>query len=483
MMKTMRKTFALLLALALILPLCACSSGLATEELGTAENKTEETKTAAANETGEIVYPEGFSVGYARGDVTSTPMPIFEATGETAHDPLQLTCTALCDGENVALVMSVDLAAITASLAKTSTGMIEKNFGIPASNVIINATHTHSALTGGNSSDSGVRWASIYYKQLLIVVEKALRDLAPAEAFAGVSHTDGITFVRRYLMESGKYQTNPQGGAVAHETEADNELRTLRFKREGKKDVLMVNYQTHYGGATSMYPHQVSADFIHPFRQTAEKELDCHFAYQSGASGNLNFNSEIPGERKYPNFVDAIEGLMISTRDAIEKEEAVATGKIVCQANAYEAKVIQDTPERIAQAEEITALSHDASKQSMLVKQYGFASKREATAVETRAGYGETQGVPLTAITCGEIAFTGFPYEMFDTNGQEVRAASPYKMTFVCSLTNGSFGYIPSAFAFPHGGYEVYVTRFESGTAEELVAEMVRLLNVCKAAA
>ena len=99
-----------------------------------------------------------------------------------------------------------------------------------------------------------------------------------------------------------------------------------------------------------------------------------------------------------------------------------------------------------------------------------------------RAGYSKNPIIPFTAIACGDLAFVGAPYEMFDTNGQEVRAASPFKTTFVCSLTNGSFGYVPSALAVPHGSYEVVITYFEYGSAEEFVTEMVRLLNECKAA-
>ena len=477
----MKKLIAFLCLISMLFPLCACSSGLSAGETLPTLTETEGKQTEEAKETGPITYPEGFSVGYARADVTTVPLSIFESVGETAHDPLQLTVTALCDGENVAVVMSLDAAGVTYEFTEKSMDLLEKEFGIPSSAVILNATHTHSAHTAGSTSDSSLRFTANFYKKLVIAVEEALRDLTPAKAFAGVSHTDGITFVRRYLMPDGSYQTNPTATVLAHETEADNELRTLRFQREGKKDVLMVNYQTHYGGATSKYPNQISADFIHPYRIRAEKDLNCHFAYQSGAGGNLNFNSSIEGERKYGDFVAAIDGFMIATKDAIAKEEAIATGKIVAKGEFYNAKVIQDSPERIQHAQEVAFLSHDASAQSILISKYGFASKREANAVIARAEFGETKELLLTAITCGDIAFTGFPYEMFDTNGQEVRAASPYKMTFVCSLTNGSYGYIPSALAYPHGGYEVYSTRFVEGTGEELVADMLRILNSCKA--
>ena len=69
---------------------------------------------------------------------------------------------------------------------------------------------------------------------------------------------------------------------------------------------------------------------------------------------------------------------------------------------------------------------------------------------------------------------------MFDTNGVQVREGSPFKMTFVCSYANGGFGYVPSAIAYPHGGYEVIISRFCETTGDDFAAEMVRLLKECK---
>ena len=69
---------------------------------------------------------------------------------------------------------------------------------------------------------------------------------------------------------------------------------------------------------------------------------------------------------------------------------------------------------------------------------------------------------------------------MFDTSGKQVRDASPFEMTFICSLTNGSFGYLPNTEVFDHGCYEVYVTRYAQGTAELCVAESLRMLGECK---
>ncbi len=481
----MKKLVALLSLLAICLPLCACDSSLTVEstrtQTATAENKTESTK----KEKKEIVYPEGFSVGYARTEITpKDELPIFNGSADSAHDPLQVTVTAVCDGESAALLISVDVRSIRIGIVETCQRMIEKSAGIPADRVLINATHTHSAPAPGFDNDENAsHWVdTTFYKQVVAAAKGALQDLAPAEAYVGTSHTEGITFVRRYLKENGKYETNATTGVVAHESEADSEMRVLRFAREGKKDVLMVNYQTHYGGSPAIPSNQYSADFVHTFREAAEKELDCHFAYHSGASGNLNFRSAFAGEKKYANFVEATEGLMLTAKDAIAKEEKVATGAICSASSQYAATTIKDSQERLSHAKEVNSLRNAGKSFQELLNKYGFVSKYEATAVIMRAGLGENPKIPFTAISFGDIAFVSAPYEMFDTNGQEVRAASPFKTTFICSLTNGSFGYVPSALAVPHGSYEVIITYFEYGSAEKFAAEMIRLLNECKAA-
>jgi hypothetical protein len=239
-----------------------------------------------------------------------------------------LTCVALCDGENVALIMTVDLKKMYGKVFNQSTKIIEKEFGIPAENVIISSTHSHSAPDAGEEGASGnIQWVQQYYKKVPQVVEAALRNLDVVEkAYVGKANEEHpIGFVRRYYMADGSFKTiassNPCTEYKAHESEADPEFRTIRFDRKNKKDVLMVNFQTHYGG--QVQPNMLSADFVHPFRQQAEKEWDCHFAYFSGAGGNINFKSNIPGERYYEAPSDAIAEFMSSTQRAMNGEEAV----------------------------------------------------------------------------------------------------------------------------------------------------------------
>ncbi len=429
-------------------------------------------------------YEYTLSVGYGRADITPEgTMEIYSSTASSAHDPLQITCTAVHDGTETALLFSLDLRNLSEKVVNQWTDIIAEKFNIPADHIMFNITHTHSAPSSSDSTAAGLVWRAKICERLVTVVQDALDDMDEVKGvYMGKSHTESITFVRRYLMPDGSYKTNPTTGtATAHESEADNEMRTIRIDRKNKKDVLMVNYQTHYGSATALYKGQYSADFVHVFREEAEKKWDCHFVYHSGASGNLNFASAIKGEKKYSTFVEATkEGFIPTVQDCISTEEGAKLGKLKFASSRFEAPVYQDTREDYLKALEINSSGYDSDSEEYeaLLKKHGLTS-RQVQGIITRSKLGETVELPFFAITFGDIAFVSSPYEMFDTNGVQVREGSPFKMTFVLSYTNGGFGYVPSSLAFPHGGYEVYVSRFCENTGDDCADEMVRLLKLC----
>ncbi len=479
----MKRILALLCLFSLLLSLVSCSSSIAIDETG--EAKTGENQTAEAEKaTGDIVYPECFAVGFGRGDITPTefPIPIYNRDATGVHDPLMLTCTAVWDGESAALLFTADLKSCSRALWDKSAKIIEKQFGIPKDRVFFNTTHTHNAHDPGLNNENISRWQSKFYQIVPVVVEEALRDLDEAEAYVSKGKTEGITFVRRYLLASGKYQTNPgsEDNPVAHETEADNELRTIRFDRKNKKDVLLVNYQTHYGGATSAYPGLISSDFVGNFRTSAEEELDVLFSFHNGAGGNLNFNSAIPGEKKYDGWIPANQEFMDVTRAALASEKKVEVGKIQANISYYKATVLKDSPEVVAHAKEVNSYPKESQKYNELVAQYGLGNARRVSAIITRNSMGATQEIVIMGISFGDISFTTVPIEQFDENAKWVRDNSPFEMTFTCSMTNGSYGYVPTLEASAHGGYEVLTTRFVYGSGEEFAQEQLRLLNECK---
>ncbi len=430
-----------------------------------------------------ISFPETFSVGYSAVDISGRPdiEPIAYHAGIATgvHDALLLTCVAMCDGKNVALVMTADLKKMYEPIARESLELVEQTFGIRKENVSISCTHAHGAPDAGSDGPGYEAWNKQYKEQLLVAVEEALGDLDPVEeAFSGKADQPGIGFVRRYLLADGTYKMNPSKAMepVAHESEADPEMRTIRFARKNKKDVLLVNFQTHYYSADSKYPSQFTADFIHPFRESAQKEFDCLFAYYNGSSANINQIAMLPTDRKVPN---ADEAFMEGARKCLKNEETIALGDLRIQHSEYLATCMVRSPERIKQAKEITAAGAGPEGKALLEK-YGFVDSMEVFFTVYYKDLEPTQYAPFTAVGFGDIAFVSAPYEMFHENGSFVREHSPYKTTFVCTLAHASNGYVPSAIGYEHGAYETFNCRFVAGSGEKFADEMVRLLKACK---
>lgn len=416
-------------------------------------------------------------IGFGRKALNGPlPVSVWYGNVETYRDPLYLTCVAFSDGESTALVMSADIMKIDGAAFEECAKILGEKFNIPRQNILISAIHSHSAPTITARSS----WAPNFYETLLAVTEGALSDLVPARTFTGKGYTDSLTFVRRYLLADGtwKFNPSPKDNPISHESEADNELRTIRFACEEKKDVVMVNYQSHYHGGIEK--GVLSADIFGEFRKQAEKELNCRLIYCSGASGNLNFMSAIPGERKHPSIEEAAAELLRTTREALAAETEAKTDKIITKTSLYKGRVLHDPEERIAQAKEVRDAGRDTPEGAALVKKYNFVNKYEPGAILGRNSLSDTLDLHFFAVALGDIAFSSAPFEQFDTNAQEVRAASPYPMTFTLSMTNESYAYVPSALADFHRSYEVATSKFVPGSGTEFAAEQLRLLQECK---
>ena len=84
----------------------------------------------------------------------------------------------------------------------------------------------------------------------------------------------------------------------------------------------------------------------------------------------------------------------------------------------------------------------------------------------------------LQAFSFGDVGGVVLPYEMFDTNGMQIKRNSPLRKTFIVGYSWPAYcGYIPSALGFQNGGYEADNCAYAPGTAEELVGHYLDLLE------
>ena len=456
----MKRTFALLLALLTLFLAVGCNDSIAenanttsslesiapTDAQATTATPTTATPTTSTTTTSTPTTAPGpspddpvFMAGYSRVDITPDFVVSLNSSRNSVgvHDHIYATCVATSNNCVIALFITVDVRNITNYMCQQTMEIIEDETGIPAENVIITATHNHSSPDTGLTGRTDIaKWFKLYYNALPQMLNEAIADLAPAEMQIARTETEGMNFVRRYLMADGTYNgiagTNSGKKYVAHETEADPEFQVIKFERGDKKDIVITNWQAHAAHALGMPENKICADFISYIRDGAEEKYDCLFAYYQGACGNINFHSNLNLSKYGNNYIRVGRALVDVLGEALENLEPAKTNEI---------KAI---------AKNVTV---------------------------TKKNNGGTEEMPISAISIGDVAFIAAPYEMFDTNGMEIKDASEFEMTFICAYANGRYGYIPSNFAFPHGDYEVQQCKYVQGTGEQIANEHIALLK------
>lgn len=488
----MRRFVCLLLALLMLASLVACDNVSGGGE-DTTENATEsiEEDTVFTGKVEAETYDGVFKVGYSRKDITPT-VPINQNDGTVYSkvvDNLYATCVAVNDGENTALMFTIDTKGLGAAPYMTIVKRVSSAVKIPEENIMISATHSHTApMPGVPASDpKNIRWVAQITTAMVEAAKEAIEDLSDAEIYNGTTTVKGMAFVRRgYLADgtpTGIWRQNNYKNMAKYESEADNSVQIIRFVREDKKDVVISNLQTHFTEAGNYITNSISSDLAHTLRSLTESlDEDALFAVYVGASGNIATGAHVEGTKKFGNYQKMGKAVVEAILDT--KLEKVEAGKIQTVVKTVTVNVRKDDAETLEKAKkaqaEIKALNlYDGEAKVLEVAaKYGFEGAKEIDSIVSRnTNYGKTRDHRLGVISFGDIAFTAVPYEMFDTNGMELKSGSPFNMTFVLTNAGGAGAYVPSALAVPNGGYEVYTAVDEYGTAEKMVGEFLTMLR------
>ena len=412
-----------------------------------------------------------FKTGYARCVITPS-VPIGKFT--SVHDDIYATCVAVNDGSKTLLLLTIDMKSMSTTDNDNLKGRISHGTGVPEENIFISATHTHSVVTFGTDPV----WTFNAYKKIEQASKEAISDLTDSEMLAGTGKTTGMAWVRRYI--NGKGEMSSIGPANVNDTttksvsEADDTLQVIRFVREGKKDIILMNWQGHLAHGEGQVAYQISADMAQYLREDIESgDKDTLVAYFAGASGNLNLNAPNKNLVKYSNgtennhYETVAHALAKVTLEVIDpaKMTRLETGDIKIVKSTYAGVHKKDSAEVIAAAQ----ARKDAGTSTKADDYIIVRNKKTAT------------NLRIAAISFGDLALVTVPYEMFDNNGVQIKEGSPFKMTFVLTNSDGDYAYMPSTEAWTtYGGYETTATYFANGTAEALVAQYIHLLNSLK---
>ena len=475
----MKKIFALILVLCLALGLVACGS-------------------SSGGEAGGATEPKGqFMAGFGVVDVTPKDSVPLDSYGDARdrmstglYSKLEARAVVVQDENGGMLVFVVgDTTWISNALGEVIRTDLSKELNIPVNHIVLSGTHTHSSVaTGLTDIPSVAKFNSQYVEGVKKAVHNAVADLKPAEVYVGSVMTEGMNFVRRYFMDDGSVCGDNFYGTgttrVSHVTEADGEVQLMRFVREGGKDILISNFQSHphLEGKTT----NISAQTVGSIRDAVESQLGCHSLHWNGAAGNLNTRSSIASENKYTTAdrvkygEDMVKNYIATVYDSLTK---VATGPVKVADVTFTANVNHSYDNVVAQAKAVQdyfKAGNDAQKTAEYAwtLDAGIHSYYHANRILGNASLPDTNDMYLMAWSFGDVAGVVLPYELYDTSGMQMKEESPFTRTFIVGYSWPSYcGYVPDLNGFDLGSYEADNCTYERGTAELMVEQYLKLLN------
>ena len=435
---------------------------------------------------------EKLILGFARADFTpDKPIRMNSVcTGTEVWHKIYANTLYFRQGAEGAVVIILDVRELYPHFIDPIRALIAEKAGVKRENVIMATTHNHSSpdVSSATHDESVGDWmVRIGHPAILQSVEAAVADAKAVTGMeGGKAISEKVTFVRRYQLEDGTWKgiataNTSKAPRVAHESDADLSLRAVRLYREGGKDVILMNYQTHAAGALAVFHDKLNADFPGDLRDAVEEATGAWSVYLQGACGNTNHFTYLAEEKeKYEkrDYRDVAASLAKTTLEALENAVELPLGALQVRAEKYLCDVNHTLDHLAPIALQVADIEPETARVEAMHAN-GINNRYELWAIINRSRMPMQDTVELASIAFGEFAMAFCPHEMFDELGKSLRDASPYAMTFPCNYANTYCGYMPSHRMVPHGEYEVNMCRFIPGTGEtEILALLAQLQDM-----
>lgn len=441
-----------------------------------------------------------FRAGAHAQDVTPETFPVsvnggFQDRHATkATDRLHARCLVLDDGKIRLALVVVDSCMLPRELVDEAKQLAAKATGIPVGNMLVSATHTHSAptATGVFQSEPDAGYVRFLTRKIADGIITAHAKLAPAEIGWGVTQEPSELFNRRWRMKPGGITPDPFGNTTdrvkmnpghqnpnllepAGPTDPDVTVLGVRTL-DGRPLAVFANYSLHYVG--DLPP--LSADYFGVFADSIAakvggKEGEFVGILSNGTSGdvnNVNFQQAAtksgPGER----CRKVAETVATAAKKAYDAIRFTRTATLAAASAELELKVRKPSAAELKRAD---AILEQAGDRVLTKPEQVYA--RETRLIDR---YPDTVKLMVQAFRIGDLGVAQIPCETFTEIGLEVKRRSPLKPTCTVSLANGYNGYLPTPAQHALGGYETWRARssyLEVNASEVITAEVLKLLT------
>jgi putative membrane-bound dehydrogenase-like protein len=396
------------------------------------------------------------------------------ATGQEGELRAVAVVVGLGPIERVAIV-GCDVLFLPRDLLDPAVREIEQTTGIPASHILVNATHTHHApsTVPAHAFGASEEFRQVVKKGIVKAVQEADRKLADGDCrfyfHLGEETTVGAN--SRLQLEDGNITwINPMREAAGKGQPTgpfDPQLPVLDFRdAKGKSRAIIFNHSTHTIGTRSGRDVR-SSGFYGLTAQELEQELGGTVCFLEGASGSTHNITQVP----VPEAIARLKKAVLDARKAAEPRNVT---RLAALRRPFKFRV-----RRFDDAEEdqkvLRYTSRHAAAASDRIRQI-FADSRD----KLRPHQGEERETRVQVILIGDVAIVGVPAEYFTSLGVDIKKRSPFRNTYIAELANDWIGYLPDRDGHQRGGYQAWLglhSYAEVGTGERIADEAVAMLN------
>ncbi len=405
-------------------------------------------------------------------------------------DDVMAKAVVIDDGQTHAAIVVCDLSSMPLSIVVEARKLITAQTGISGVNVMIAATHTHTAPvmireSSRDQADGGAKEIAKTYtlslpKLIANAVVAAYAKRQPVRVLVGKEQEAQIAQNRRFWMRDGSLEWNPgklNPQILRPAGPVDPEVGVFVAESTGATPapvLTFVNYALHpdtTGGT------RVSADYPGALARALSlyKGPDMVTLFANGTCGNINhIDVRWAGRQNGPQEATRLGTILAAAVFKAYPRLAPLIGGATLRTR----REVVNLPLQIFTPAELQQARIDVRTASDSTRAGFMKLVRAHRIIDTAARAGKPQDVEMQVFTLGrDVAWVAWPGEIFVELGLGVKAGSPFAQTYNVELANGTIGYIPNKSAYPEGQYEVESARVAAGSGELLMASALRMLT------
>lgn len=381
-------------------------------------------------------------------------------------DPIYVRSVVLDNGRTRAALVAIDAGAMPTDLYRKVSARAAVELKIPANQLLMSASHTHSVPFQLDGSVEEI-------------VMRSLRESVARLQTARVAWGTGVSFIN-VNRDRVDPKTNRWWEGPNYQGTSDKTVAVVRIETPGGKAIAVYyNYAVH--GVITGTLDLISGDIPGAASRYVEESLgeDAVALWTSGAAGDQN--------PIYFNQTYELRDIRIA--DYAKRGEDISNamppgGQGIDRSNP-KVKVLLDQQKRMNETlgqmlgEEVLHVMRENLEKStadatLRGAQVSLSCPARQRTDQGRAGiegkYVDAGDVAigLGALRIGDIYVGSVDAEVYNGIAQRLKHESPFKHTMMATLTNGmaQTGYIPSDEAFGRNVFTVLSSRLKPGCAE-----------------